>query len=39
MQTVTLDGEVWSETPVTARISDKGVNMIVPKANTLAAAA
>jgi diacylglycerol kinase (ATP) len=39
VQSVTLDGEPWSETPVTARISEKKLRVLVPKASTLAAAA
>jgi len=39
VQSVTLDGEIFSETPVTARIAEQRVRVIVPNASTLAAAA
>jgi diacylglycerol kinase (ATP) len=39
VQSVTLDGEPWSETPVTARVCDKKLRVIVPNASALAAAA
>jgi diacylglycerol kinase (ATP) len=39
VQSVTLDGEVFSETPITARIADQRVKVIVPKSASLAEAA
>jgi diacylglycerol kinase (ATP) len=39
VQSVTLDGEPWSETPVTARILEQRLRVLVPKASVLASAA
>jgi YegS/Rv2252/BmrU family lipid kinase len=39
VQSVTLDGEPWSETPVTVHVSDEKLRVIVPKASSLVAEA
>jgi diacylglycerol kinase (ATP) len=39
VQSVTIDGEPYSQTPITARISKQRVKVIVPRADSMAAAA
>lgn len=39
VQSVTIDGEPFSETPITARIADQPINVIIPKMNGASLAA